>query len=90
MSFPLLKSSEQLSVDITTVAYRYHQNDQSVVLHIADNARIPNPISPKGRQRALQGLAGFTWIVEYRDTVFNEVPDAMTRLRIQFFDKFAC
>ncbi|CAH2409574.1 hypothetical protein MES5069_90080 [Mesorhizobium escarrei] len=45
-----------LPVAIVAVAYCYHQNDEPLVLHIADNSLIPNPVPPKVAKGPFSGL----------------------------------
>jgi hypothetical protein len=73
-----------LAIDFFAVAAAEHQNEQAVVLDLADQPVIPNAVSPKfSEPRSLQRLTKTARILQLGNPLSNKFQDTFGVLRIQ-------
>jgi hypothetical protein len=73
-------------VDPAPVANLDNQHHKPVIMDSANDAKVPDAVSPSPPKRSSQAISNLPWIVEGRQTVFQKVFDPASVLWIKLCD----
>jgi hypothetical protein len=71
------------AIDVGSVTYSHHQHDEFSILYVADEPIISDAIAPILSQLPAQTFSYAPWIIEFRNTVVQEVGYAARVLPIE-------